>query len=208
MPTVLLALLTANNSLAAQKTYTVTVIDQNQQAVEDAAVIAPTDAQRNEPERSFSAIMDQQDRQFHPRVLVVETGTEVSFPNSDNIRHHVYSFSEPKRFEIKLYADTPNKPVAFDTPGIVVLGCNIHDNMVGYIFVSDSPIYNKTNINGQATLVTEEQEPTALRIWHPLLDDPTSFLELENIVWSQTGETIVKISTQEPVTQTKKSRFR
>jgi plastocyanin len=78
-------------------------------------------------------------RQFAPQVSVVTVGTPVSFPNDDTVRHHVYSFSSVKTFELKLYAGVPNAPVVFDKPGIAVLGCNIHDQMVAWVVVVDTP---------------------------------------------------------------------
>src|SRR5579863_9818454 len=79
------------------------------------------------------ATIDQIDRQFVPRVSVIQTGTAVAFPNSDNIRHSVYSFSPSKVFTLKLYAGKAANPVVFDKPGIIVLGCNIHDNMLAWV---------------------------------------------------------------------------
>jgi plastocyanin len=111
--------------------------------------------------------MDQVEVQFSPRVLVINKGQQVAFPNSDNIRHHVYSFSAAKAFEIKLYAAHPGAPLAFDTPGVVVLGCNIHDNMIGYIYVARSASVGKTD---QAGLLTTAY-PAQLKhitVWHPL----------------------------------------
>ncbi|WP_404398767.1 methylamine utilization protein [Idiomarina loihiensis] len=85
-----------------------------------------------------SAVVDQVDKQFTPTVSAVEPGTDVVFPNSDNIRHHVYSFSEAKNFELKLYSDKEKPSVNFDKAGIVTLGCNIHDQIVAYVLVSDA----------------------------------------------------------------------
>jgi plastocyanin len=113
---------------------------------------------------SAPAIMDQVKRQFEPLVLAVEKGREVVFPNSDNIRHHVYSFSEPKKLQIKLYKDNPNKPIKFDQDGIVVLGCNIHDSMIGFIFVSPWSSFQVSNESGQ---VSFEGHPKEVAIWHP-----------------------------------------
>ncbi len=80
-----------------------------------------------------------------PRVTVVRTGTAVTFPNSDHIRHQVYSFSHAKIFTLKLYAGSPQHAVVFDQPGLVVLGCNIHDRMVAFVGVVDSPYFAKTD---------------------------------------------------------------
>jgi plastocyanin len=113
------------------------------------------------------AVMDQRSRQFAPSVLAVRSGTAVSFPNSDNIRHHVYSFSPAKRFELRLYQGTPSAPVQFDNPGVVVLGCNIHDWMVGYVYVTDDPWFSVSDAQGRLTL---EQLPAgryAVSLWHP-----------------------------------------
>ena len=88
--------------------------------------------------------MDQRGSQFVPHVLPVQAGTSVTFPNSDQIRHQVYSFSASKRFELPLYAGTSASPIRFDQPGIVVLGCNIHDWMIGYVVVLDTPYFGKT----------------------------------------------------------------
>ena len=114
------------------------------------------------------AIMDQRGSQFVPHVLPVQAGTSVVFPNSDQIRHQVYSFSASKRFELPLYAGTSASPIRFDQPGIVVLGCNIHDWMMGYIVVLDTPYFGKTGDNGKARLDAPAGK-YRLRVWHPRL---------------------------------------
>ena len=88
-------------------------------------------------------------RQFSPRVTVVTVGTPVTFPNFDTVRHHVYSFSPVKTFELKLYAGVPNAPVVFDKPGIAVLGCNIHDQMAAWVVVVDTPLLRPQRRLGQ-----------------------------------------------------------
>lgn len=149
------------------------VTDTNGQPVADAVVYATPRGGRA-PARGASAermVMDQRNREFMPYVLAVQTGTPVYFPNSDNIRHHVYSFSPAKTFELPLYQGTPSAPVVFDKPGAVALGCNIHDWMVGYIYVVDTPWFATTGDNGNAglTLPAGEYE---LRAWHPRLKGP------------------------------------
>jgi plastocyanin len=117
------------------------------------------------PPTHASAIIDQVNKRFVPRVTVVRTGTEVSFPNSDQIRHQVYSFSPAKVFSLKLYAGTASAPVNFDKPGLVVLGCNIHDYMVGFVAVVDSPYFAKLPASGSAMLNLPAGR-YRLRIWH------------------------------------------
>src|SRR5579883_2277909 len=98
------------------------------------------------------AIIDQIHRRFVPRVSVVQAGTAIDFPNSDNIRHSVYSFSPAKVFVLKLYAGRAAPPVVFDKAGLVVLGCEIHDTMIAWLLVVDTPYYGKTDASGLVTL--------------------------------------------------------
>lgn len=106
-------------------------------------------------------------KQFSPRVLVVPIGTAVSFPNRDTVRHHVYSFSSIKPFELKLYSGTSVSPVVFDKPGIAVLGCNIHDNMSAWVVVVETPYFANGDAKGLATLRDVPTGNYRLRIWHP-----------------------------------------
>ena len=114
-------------------------------------------------------IMDQVNKEYFPLVVPVQVGAAVTFPNKDNIRHHVYSFSAAKPFELKLYSGTPAKPVVFDKPGPVVLGCNIHDWMVGYIYVVDTPYFAKTDKTGSVRLDGLPTGGYQLRVWHPYM---------------------------------------
>jgi len=108
-------------------------------------------------------------RQFAPQVSVVPVGTAVSFPNRDTVRHHVYSFSATKKFEIKLYVGTPAAPVVFDQPGIAVLGCNIHDQMAAWVVVVDTPYYAQTGADGRVSLPAVPPGSYRLRAWHASL---------------------------------------
>lgn len=117
------------------------------------------------------AIMDQVQKQFLPAVLAVRSGTRVSFPNRDDIRHQVYSFSPAKRFELRLYKDTPSEPVLFDKPGLVVLGCNIHDWMVGYIYVTDDPWFAVSDEAGKLHIDDLPVGRYHVTLWHPQMTD-------------------------------------
>jgi plastocyanin len=110
--------------------------------------------------------MAQDKRQFAPVMMVVPVGTEVLFPNRDTVRHHVYSFSPAKKFELKLYTGTPSKPVLFDQAGVVVLGCNIHDQMTGWILVVDTPYYASSPATGKAQIDNVPPGSYKLRAWH------------------------------------------
>ena len=114
------------------------------------------------------ASIEQRGREFIPWMTVVQTGTSVDFPNNDTIRHHVYSFSEPKRFEIKLYAGKPGQPVVFDKPGQVDIGCNIHDWMEAHVLVVDTPYFARTGTDGRAAITNVPAGRYRVRPWHPL----------------------------------------
>ena len=114
-------------------------------------------------------IVDQIDKEFVPYVIAIDVNTKVSFPNRDNIRHEVYSFSPAKKFELPLYAGRRAPPVLFDKPGVVVLGCNIHDWMIGYIYVSATPYYAQSGTDGYARLSGLPDGDYTLKIWHPQL---------------------------------------
>ena len=145
--------------------------DEAGRPVEDAVVVAvPTDRGVRVPPRPREGIVDQVDQEFTPKVTAVLVGTPIRFPNHDNVRHHVYSFSPAKRFELPLYAGVPAEPVVFDKPGVVVLGCNIHDWMVGYVYVSESPYFARTGKDGKALLTELPPRAYTLRVWHPQLD--------------------------------------
>jgi plastocyanin len=147
------------------------VKDHHGKLVADAVVLAvpsdPKSAQRLKPPPDA---IDQVDKQFVPYVKPVFVGSKVRFPNSDHIRHQVYSFSPAKKFELPLYGGTDAPPVVFDKPGVVVLGCNIHDWMVGYIYVSETPYFAKTEKAGTATIEDMPPGEYTVRIWHPSME--------------------------------------
>lgn len=119
------------------------------------------------PRYRSTATIEQRNREFVPYVTIVQTGTAIEFPNRDPFKHHVYSFSAAKNFEIKLYAGKPAQPVVFDKPGEVALGCNIHDWMEAYILVVDSPYFAKTGSKGRALIANVPPGRYRLRLWHP-----------------------------------------
>lgn len=156
--------------LTSQSMATVVSLDVRNKAgtaAEDTIVVLdPLDAAP--PPAHDTAVIDQVDKQFVPRVSVLRTGTSVTFPNSDRIRHQVYSFSTPKVFSLKLYAGSPTVDVVFDKPGLVVLGCNIHDSMVAFVGVVDSPYFVKIGKSGIAQLNAPPGH-YRLRVWNAAL---------------------------------------
>jgi plastocyanin len=149
----------------------VLVKDHHGKLVPDAVVLAtPVDAKNAQHAKPPADTIDQVDKQFVPYVKPVYVGSKVRFPNSDHIRHQVYSFSPAKKFELPLYGGTDAPPVVFDKPGVVVLGCNIHDWMVGYIYVSETPFFAKTEAAGSATIDDMPPGEYTVRVWHPSMD--------------------------------------
>ena len=113
------------------------------------------------------AEISQAKRAFNPRVTLITVGTKVNFPNFDTVRHHVYSFSQAKTFELKLYAGVPTAPIAFDKPGIAVLGCNIHDRMAAWVVVADTPWSARSGADGLARIEAVPPGAYKVTVWHP-----------------------------------------
>jgi plastocyanin len=135
--------------------------------VADAAVYATLGSGSIEASGAKPTQIEQIDREFVPYVTVIQTGTTVTFPNRDPILHHVYSFSPAKSFEIKLYKGGSPSEVLFDKPGVVTLGCNIHDWMIGYVLVVSTPHFGKTDATGVVHLRDLPPGSYEVRAWHP-----------------------------------------
>jgi plastocyanin len=157
--------LSAAASMAGAASVAVTVQDAAGHPVADAAVYAEAASGQTPPKSLKPVEIEQKGRKFLPLVTVIEVGTEIAFPNHDTVRHHVYSFSPAKVFEIKLYSGT-GKSELFDKPGTVVVGCNIHDQMVAYIHVVPTPYFAKTDASGKAELTGLMPGKYKLKAWH------------------------------------------
>ena len=167
MMRVLLLVVMAQGARAAD--LDATVRNERGEPVVEAVVVAVPDVAAPKPSRPKLEQVEQIDQEFVPRVKPVLVGSAVSFPNRDSVRHHVYSFSPAKRFDLPLYVGTPANPVVFDTTGVVTIGCNIHDWMVGYIYVAESPYYATTDAKGRARLSGLPPGGYTVRVWHPQL---------------------------------------
>ena len=120
-----------------------------------------------------------------------------TIPNSDNIRHHVYSFSKAKPFQLKLYSGKPEEPIKFDNQGVVVLGCNIHDSMVGYIYVANSSHVYTSNEQGQIKLQVDTF-PVQASVWHSLQTAPLDNKKQFNIESPSPLSITINTSTPAP----------
>lgn len=149
------------------------VRDQVGTPLQDAVVtLRPVDGAVSVAAGTGVAVMDQRGKIFVPHVLVIRSGTRVEFPNSDHIRHHVYSFSPPKPFELRLYSGAEIPSVTFDRPGVVSLGCNIHDWMQSYIYVTEDPLFALSTADGSARFANLAEGDYTMHIWHPRLRGP------------------------------------
>ena len=151
----------ATSGMAA--TVTVQVRDTTGRALADAVVVLDS-LEHVSAATHDSAQIDQVNQQFVPHVTVIRTGTSMAFPNSDRVRHQVYSFSPANTFALKLYAGSPKTLVPFDKPGLVTMGCNIHDAMVAFVAVVDSPYFGKTGNLGALELKVPAGR-YRLRVW-------------------------------------------
>jgi hypothetical protein len=173
IPILIFCLLQSANAVAGD--LTVTLRTPGGAPVEDAvvSVAAPHSGPIHFP---WPYRMAQQNIQFDPFVLVVPVGADVAFPNLDRVRHHVYSFSPAKTFELKLYGHDETRIVHFDKPGVVVLGCNIHDGMIAFIDVVQTPYVAKTDAQGVAVIHDIPAGSQSVSVWRPYLRAPGNAL--------------------------------
>ena len=158
------------------------ITDSAGKPVPDAVVYAIPEAGSPAPARAPTAILDQVDKEFVPFVLPIQIGTQVRFPNQDNIRHNVYSFSPAKMFSLELYKGTAAPPVTFEKAGVVVMGCNIHDRMLAYIMVVETPHFARSEAAGTVLLKELPQGRYEVRVWHPRLVDAAELIAQKAVV--------------------------
>jgi plastocyanin len=178
--TIILVFCLANAEVTAASELLVEVSDMQGNLLKDAVVYLEGNGANN-AKSDLKAEIEQKGKQFNPLVTVVQTGTSVNFPNHDKVRHHVYSFSPAKKFELKLYSGVPANPILFDKPGTVVLGCNIHDTMLAFMYIVETAYYAKTDNNGIAKLSNIPEGKYQLKIWHYAL-------KKENVPYEQIYE--------------------
>lgn len=156
----------------------VTVINESGRPVQDAVVTLHFAQVSTAPIRfAWPMRIAQHNIQFEPFVLIAPAGANVAFPNLDDVRHQVYSFSQPGAFELRLYGHDESRTVTFRNVGVIAIGCNIHDQMSAFIYVVDTPYAIKTGADGVAILPDAPAGQATLRIWHPYLRAPNNTME-------------------------------
>lgn len=158
-------------AFAQAATLTLNLRDERGNPAEDTVVYLMSEKTPQMPLKQPQTRIDQVNKTFVPLVSAIQRGTRVQFPNKDNIRHHVYSFSKAKKFEIKLYADTPAKPILFDQSGYVAMGCNIHDNMIAHLLVVETPYFAVADRTGRAVVNDAPPGNYSLIAWHYMRPD-------------------------------------
>src|SRR6478672_6970841 len=156
----------------------VRVVDASGRPVRDAVVtLYPAGSAARAPSAGGRFLVSQQNLQFHPFLTIIPVGADVSFPNLDPTKHHVYSFSPAKKFELKLFAKDQTRTIHFDKAGVVALGCNIHDQMSAFIIVTDSAWTARTNAQGLAAFADAPNAPGRVTVWHPYLRAPSAVVQ-------------------------------
>jgi plastocyanin len=174
----------------------VKVTDAAGKVVPDAVVYVEAAGGQTLPKVLKPAEIAQQGQQFTPLVTIVQTGSQVTFPNHDKVRHQVYSFSAPKIFELKLYAKGDAPPVLFDKPGTEVLGCNIHDQMIAYIQIVNTPYFAKTDAAGVARLDDLPVGKYTLKTWYYTMPPNAPALEQPLTQQAADANVAVKLNTK------------
>lgn len=151
---------------AAASGVAVQVVDAGGKPVQDAAVYVEAEAGQALPKTQRGGEIEQKGLKFVPLMTVIQAGSKISFPNNDKVRHHIYSFSPAHKFDQKLYSGTTAAPQVFDKAGVVVLGCNIHDKMLAYIRIVDTPYYGKTDASGVVRIEIPAAGRYVLKAWH------------------------------------------
>ena len=169
----ILAVLSCASAVACAASVNVVFIDAAGNPLADAVVMLEPVGARLPVKPMAGAQIAQHELQFNPEVTVVTVGTPVMFPNQDTVKHHVYSYSAAKSFQIKLYAGVPHTPIVFDKPGIAVLGCNIHDSMLAWVVVTDTPLWARSAAGGRARVIDVPPGSYQMHVWHSSLADTT-----------------------------------
>lgn len=171
----------------------VMVTNEKGRPLEDAVVYVESDNSQS-ADREAEVKIIQDNRNFAPKVSVIQKGTLVNFPNQDSIQHHVYSFSQPKKFEIPLYKGDPPNPIKFDKAGAVIIGCNIHDWMKAYIYVVGTPYFAKTDATGKISITNMPTGSYKVKLWHPLQKSRRAMSE--SIQWDDSKSADLEFSME------------
>ncbi len=174
----MLLLTILNVSLA----YSILVVDKSGAPIQNAYVELIPKKEGATVQPKDKVIIDQENKEFVPMVTAIPVGTNVFFPNSDNIQHQIYSFSAAKNFDLPLYSSSDVNSIVFDKVGVVSMGCNIHDWMLAYVYVYESIHFKSTDSEGLAVFDDLPEAEYTLRVWSPRLRSPKNTIEVDLVV--------------------------
>jgi plastocyanin len=170
----LLALLLSFAPALAARDLTITARQRNDRPLAGAVITVESESGAQAPAPPLQAVIDQVNLAFVPDILVIPVGSSVQFPNSDAVSHQVYSFSSAKTFQLPLYRGKAYPPVVFEEPGVITLGCNIHDNMLAYIVVTRAAYFGRTDARGTWSIPNLPPGRYRVKVWHPLINEMAS----------------------------------
>jgi plastocyanin len=191
---------------AGAASVTVTVSDSAGKPLADTVIVVDPEPGVAFPKPLKAGRIDQRGLAFHPLVSVIQTGSELSFPNYDKVKHHIYSFSPAKKFDQKLYSGVAAAPQIFDKAGTVVLGCNIHDRMVAYVKVVDSPYFAKTDAAGTARIELPAAGKYTVSAWHYNMSGATAS-QAASVPASAAAALSFKLALKPPVVEEPSSSY-
>lgn len=197
----LLVVAAGSSATAVANGVTVQVSDAAGKPLADVVIVAEPEnhAVMTRPLRAGE--IEQRGLKFVPLVSVIQTGSQMSFPNNDKVKHHIYSFSPAKKFDQKLYSGVAAAPQVFDKAGTVVLGCNIHDRMVAYVKVVDSPFFAKTDGAGVAKIALPAAGKYTVSAWHYNQSAPVADLSVA-VKTDAAAPLMFRIALKPPVAET------
>lgn len=152
---------------------TVQVSRADREPLADAAVYLIPDQGALRPTPGKYEIL-QKNKTFIPFVTILPSGSRVTFSNQDGIGHQIYSFSAAKNFQLPLSEHASTGNVLFDTPGLVTLGCNIHDWMAAYVYIVDTPYFTKSDAAGSAHIKDLPDGAYTVHVAHPGMKQETA----------------------------------
>ncbi len=202
----LVALTLFTSAQASAASVTVMVSDSAGKPLPDTVVVVDPEAGVAVPKQSKPGRIEQRGLTFQPLVSVIQTGSELSFPNYDKVKHHIYSFSPAKKFDQKLYSGVAAAPQIFDKAGTVVLGCNIHDRMVAYVKVVDSPYFAKTDAAGMARIDLPAAGKYTVTAWHYNMSGATAS-QAASVPASAAATLNFKLALKPPVVEESASSY-
>ena len=117
-------------------------------------------------------------KQFDPASLVIPVGSEVSFPNQDDILHNVFSATPGSTFDLGIYGESTSASYTFTKPGLVLVNCNVHRAMQAQVLILDTPYFVHPSANGDFILKDLPAGAGKLMLWHPRAAIQTSLIRV------------------------------